>query len=143
MHGEDVNLPELGQRIGLCSAILRPFDTETDRPFDAPVVVHNLHQHEPNTVVPVIPTLRQLDILHAETAPAVLRRHDAAIERNSIGLLLDLLLEVNFEGGEIMLEGKIYECSSGQSLKSLEAWADRWKWSRSSKMPVSMGFLGS
>ena len=43
----------------------------------------------------------------------------------------DILLNVNFESGRVMIKGKVYEVKAGQSLLSMDSWAKRWNWSKS------------
>lgn len=44
---------------------------------------------------------------------------------------LDILLEVNHTPSKVLIKGKIYECSRGEKLYSLDTWALRWKTNKS------------
>ena len=44
---------------------------------------------------------------------------------------LDILLEVNHTPSKVLIKGKIYECSRGEKLYSLDTWASRWKTNKS------------
>lgn len=44
---------------------------------------------------------------------------------------LDILLEVNHTHSKVLIKGKIYECSRGEKLYSLDTWASRWKTNKS------------
>lgn len=43
---------------------------------------------------------------------------------------LDIMLEVNHSGKKVNIGYKIFECSRGQTIMSLQNWADRWNVSR-------------
>lgn len=40
---------------------------------------------------------------------------------------LDILMTVNFKDAKILIGNQVVECKRGQSLLSLQSWADRWK----------------
>ena len=43
---------------------------------------------------------------------------------------LDILLTVNYTEKKVMIKNTLFTVKRGQSIKSLETWASRWKWSR-------------
>jgi hypothetical protein len=43
----------------------------------------------------------------------------------------DLLLNVNYTDAKIVIKGKLYEVKRGQSIMSLDSWANRWNWDKS------------
>lgn len=40
---------------------------------------------------------------------------------------IDILMTVNFKDAKVLLGNQVVECKRGQSLLSLQSWADRWK----------------
>ena len=44
----------------------------------------------------------------------------------------DILLNVNYLETKTIIKGKLYEIKRGQSILSLESWAKRWNWDKSS-----------
>jgi hypothetical protein len=44
----------------------------------------------------------------------------------------DILLNVNFQNGKAIIKGKLYEVKAGESLLSMDSWASRWMWNKSS-----------
>lgn len=49
---------------------------------------------------------------------------------------IDILFTVNYEDKKVLIGNQLYECKRGQSLLSLQAWADRWKMSKSAARNV-------
>ena len=45
---------------------------------------------------------------------------------------LDILMNVNYDDKKTLLKGKLYEVKRGQSILSIESWAKRFGWDRSS-----------
>lgn len=43
---------------------------------------------------------------------------------------LDILLMVNHSPQKILIQGQLIEVGRGQSIRSVETWGERWKWSR-------------
>lgn len=41
----------------------------------------------------------------------------------------NILLTVNYEPSKVLIRGQVYECGRGQSLLSLNSWADQFMWS--------------
>jgi len=44
----------------------------------------------------------------------------------------DMLLNVNYTESKSIIKGKLYEIKRGESIMSLDSWAKRWKWDKSS-----------
>jgi len=44
---------------------------------------------------------------------------------------IDILFEVNHENKKVVIKNTVMECGRGESLKSLDTWAERWGWSKS------------
>ena len=44
----------------------------------------------------------------------------------------DILLNVNFSPAKTIIKGKIINVNRGESILSLDSWANRWKWNKSS-----------
>jgi DNA replication protein DnaD len=44
---------------------------------------------------------------------------------------IDILLEVNHEDGKLLIGSNVFLCKRGESLKSLDTWAKRWRWHKS------------
>jgi hypothetical protein len=44
---------------------------------------------------------------------------------------IDILLEVNHKDASVQLGLTVIECKRGQSIKSLDTWANKWKWNKS------------
>lgn len=44
---------------------------------------------------------------------------------------MDILLTVNYADNKTIIKGKVYEIKRGQSILSLESWANRWGWDKS------------
>ena len=44
----------------------------------------------------------------------------------------DILLTVNYSDAQTLIKGKLYNVKRGQSILSLESWAKRWGWEKSS-----------
>ena len=42
----------------------------------------------------------------------------------------DMLMIVNYEPKKVLIRGQLYECGKGQSLLSLESWAEKFNWSK-------------
>lgn len=42
----------------------------------------------------------------------------------------DMLMTVNYKTTDVMIRGTIYKCERGQSMLSIDNWAERFKWSR-------------
>jgi hypothetical protein len=40
---------------------------------------------------------------------------------------LDILMQVNFKDASVLIKGQLVICKRGQSIKSLETWAQRWR----------------
>lgn len=45
---------------------------------------------------------------------------------------IDILMTVNYEDTKVLIKGKLYEVKRGQSILSLDSWAKRWSWDKSS-----------
>jgi hypothetical protein len=43
---------------------------------------------------------------------------------------IDILLLVNHEGAKVNIGNDLFECNRGQSIRSLQSWAERWKCSK-------------
>lgn len=43
----------------------------------------------------------------------------------------DILLKVNFSDNKVMIKGVVFEVKRGQTLRSLDSWADAWRWDKS------------
>jgi hypothetical protein len=52
----------------------------------------------------------------------------------------DILLTVNYSESKCLIKGKLYTVKRGQSILSLESWANRWNWDKS-KVRRFMGLL--
>ena len=44
---------------------------------------------------------------------------------------LDILVTVNFADADVIIKGKIYKVKRGQSILSMDSWANRWNWNKS------------
>lgn len=44
----------------------------------------------------------------------------------------DILLNVNFAPAKTIIKGKFIEVNRGESIMSLDSWAERWRWNKSS-----------
>lgn len=44
---------------------------------------------------------------------------------------LDILLTVNFADAQVLIKGKLYNVKRGQSILSMDSWANRWNWDKS------------
>ena len=44
---------------------------------------------------------------------------------------IDMLLMVNHKQESVLIKGAYYECGRGESMRSLDSWAERWGWHRS------------
>ena len=44
----------------------------------------------------------------------------------------DILLTVNYTEAQTIIKGKLYTVKKGESLLSLDSWAKRWNWDKSS-----------
>lgn len=44
---------------------------------------------------------------------------------------IDMILNVNYSDNKVFIKGKLYTIKRGESVKSLETWANRWNWDKS------------
>lgn len=44
---------------------------------------------------------------------------------------LDILVTVNYADADVLIKGKIYKVKRGQSILSMDSWANRWNWDKS------------
>ncbi len=44
---------------------------------------------------------------------------------------MDILMNVNYSDSKVLIKGIVYDVKIGESLKSLDTWAKRWRWSKS------------
>ena len=44
---------------------------------------------------------------------------------------IDILMTVNFADAQVLIKGKLYQVKRGQSILSMDSWANRWNWDKS------------
>jgi DNA replication protein DnaD len=44
---------------------------------------------------------------------------------------IDILMTVNFADAQVLIKGKLYQVKRGQSILSMDSWANRWNWNKS------------